>query len=211
MSGYILLGSPGAGKGTIGHSIGRTWGMEHVCSGDLLRQEVKDNTETGKKIFTILQEGGQVPDPLITQLVLNRLNPLIESKTEFVLDGFPQTIGQWESLKETLDAHPEFPVTTICVEVLPETALQRMTGRLTCETCNEIYHKETTPSLQCTICGNNLVVRKSDVPELAATRLETFESTTKKVMEHIRGQPKTFFVDGNSSKDQVLSQITHLI
>ncbi len=213
IQGYILLGSPGSGKGTIGQFM-KPYATQHIASGDILRKEVKENTPIGKQTQALIQEGKQVPDALITEIVLKRLEECIKKKFPFVLDGFPQTLSQLESLHGFLQKHPEYQVKTLCVEVEPKTALQRMTERISCPQCERIYNKATTPPLNpdtCDACAIPLTSRESDKEEAAKARLWQFERTTKKVMDFVRSQPNVFCINGNSPIYKVQEQLIPIL
>ncbi len=212
MSGYILLGSPGSGKGTLGQFM-KSFGVEHIASGDILRREVRKGTLIGRQTQQLIQEGLQVPDQLISEIVLKKLEECIEKRSQFVLDGFPQTVAQFESLYTFLTRHPDYPVTTICVDIKPETALKRMSGRISCPECESIYHQEMHPPVkegQCDRCDSLLVQRESDIPEQAVKRLEQFELTTKKVMECALQRLGVFSIDGNGSMESSRAQLIDL-
>ncbi|MBS0656325.1 MAG: nucleoside monophosphate kinase [Verrucomicrobia bacterium] len=202
MGSYILLGSPGAGKGLLGQHMKEQYEMEYFSSGDILRSEVANETEIGIEIKTTMAEGGQVNDELITQIVLKKLEALILSSKKFIIDGFPQTLIQLESLQQFLALYPAFPVAFVCVEVDRETAFKRMTGRISCLNCQKVYHRQNDPPLyddQCDSCDGALVARESDQNEKAAKRLDLFENSTKKIMELIKGRSDTLCIDANGT------------
>ncbi len=213
MSGFILLGSPGSGKGTLAQYM-KSLDIEPIGSGDILRREVREETEIGKQVKHLVREGRQVSDQLISEIVLKKLDECMRLRQSFVLDGFPQTLPQWEILQDFLAKHPDHPVSTICMEVEPETALKRMTGRLNCFQCESIYHQEMSPPAQegtCDHCQIPLIKREGDAPEYASQRLEQFERTTKKVMEYVSGFPHVFSIDGNLPLQSVQSSFNHIL
>lgn len=213
MSGYILLGSPGSGKGTLAQHM-KALEMEHIGSGDMLRHEVRQATAIGKQIQHLVQEGSQVPDELISQIILRKLEECMGLRKQFVLEGFPQTLSQLESLQAFLSKHPEYPVTMICVEIKPEIALKRMVGRMSCFQCESIFHEEMRPPLkqeECDYCQIPLIKRESDRLDHATQRIEQFERTTKKVMQCVRQYPHVFSVDGNASLQSVRSAFMDIL
>jgi adenylate kinase len=209
VSSFVLLGSPGAGKGTLGQYAECFFDVEHISSGDLLRAEIKNQTAIGQEIKTNIEEGKQVSDRLVTILVFEKIAQLISKNKQFILDGFPQTLAQRNSLQTFLTSFPSVSVVFLCVEISPEIALKRMIGRVSCIDCEKIYHNETNPSLhenQCDQCHGQLVVRSSDEKEKAIKRLELFENTTKKVMDVIKNHPNTFVINANGSIHTIRKQ-----
>lgn len=213
MRGYLLLGSPGAGKGTLGQFI-KSCGIKHIASGDILRREVQKGTFVGKQTEELIQRGRQVPDALITEIVLKKLERCIERRKAFALDGFPQTLPQLESLYAFLAQHPECPVTTICVEVNPETAFERLVGRISCPNCEVTYHEAMFPPInegECNACKTPLVKRGGDDRKEALRRLFRFHQTTEKVMDYVRENSDVCCVDGNQSIDSVREQLANIL
>jgi adenylate kinase len=199
MVGYILLGSPGAGKGTIGQFLQETYGIDHFSSGDLLRSEVSEQTLIGKEIAATIDRGEQVPDEMITQLVLNRIEQLVAENKSFILDGFPQTLPQ----AERLNHFAKFEIKYIYVKVAPETALERMIHRITCSVCTAIFSKMSQAEEACAKCNGTLVVRKSDQPETASRRLVQFQQTTKHVIKEIKKDFNPIIIDGNQAIEAI--------
>ena len=213
MRGYILLGSPGAGKGTLGHFM-KSCDIKHIASGDVLRREVYKGTSIGRQTERLIQEGKQVPDALITEIVLRKLERCIEQQKEFALDGFPQTLPQLESLYAFLAQHPECSVTPICIEVEPETAFQRLVGRISCPKCDVTYHNgmfSPTAERECDTCKIPLIKRGGDNPKQAIRRLKRFHDTTEKVMDCVRNDFHVFSIDGNYSMDFVRAQLADIL
>jgi len=203
---FILLGPPGAGKGTIGQALQEKFGHEHFSSGDLLRKEVKDKTQIGKDIASVLDVGGQVSDALITDLVTKKLKELTDERRKFVLDGFPQTLNQFHTL-ESFAKENNIEFTYICFHVEPKTALDRMVNRITCSSCLKIFSKSECTSDICTHCSGKLSLRKSDEEHIAKQRLDLFEKTTKQVIRLAEENPKTLSIDSDREKDDVLHSL----
>jgi adenylate kinase len=214
MIGYILMGSPGAGKGTIGQILSDDYGISHFSSGDLLRAEVEQQTDIGERIQTRIANGEQVDDDLITSLVLTRIRHLVEveNQNSFVLDGFPQTHVQRSKLQVYLEQFPSVKLVYLHVEVEPEQALDRMVKRVSCAACRAIFSRDELPDEEagdCPRCTGDLVTRRSDKVELAVKRLETFAATTEPLMKS-NLQDRLFPVveiDGNASKAAVIAQL----
>lgn len=203
---FILVGPPGAGKGTVGQALHEKFGYEHFSSGDLLRKEVKDKTKIGKDIASTLDIGGQVSDALITDLVTKKLQELTDQRRKFVLDGFPQTTHQFHALQRfAQENHIEF--TYVCFDVDSQTALDRMVNRITCSSCLKIFSKHECSSDICTNCSGELSTRKSDQEQIAIQRLELFEKTTKHVMSLAQEDPKTVTIQSGQEKEAVLDSL----
>jgi adenylate kinase len=203
MSGIILMGMPGAGKGTIGEYLHSKHGYTHFSSGDLLRDEVADQTEIGLQIKSTLDQGGQVPDELITKMVLKKLETLTDSNQSFVLDGFPQTSPQLEDLNQFANAHLSLSLRYISIIVDKETALERMSNRLSCSKCHKIYNK--TSKFEPTCCLLPLAFRPSDQDERAIKRLDTFSNTTEKLLQsELKG---IHSIDGNHSISEIQQEL----
>ncbi|MBY0529422.1 MAG: nucleoside monophosphate kinase [Rhabdochlamydiaceae bacterium] len=212
-TGYILLGSPGSGKGTLGHVM-QTKGLKHIASGDILRRHVRKQTELGIAVSALVQEGKQVPDGIITEMILKKLEKCIENHQNFVLDGFPQTEPQFESLRHFLAAHPDCNVRVLCMEIEPETALKRMTGRITCVQCETIYHDSFRPPIAeetCDTCHIPLERRSGDSLEKAQARLVQFDLTTKKVMQIAPNYLTTYSIDANGSFETVQQNLISIL
>ncbi len=203
---FVLLGSPGAGKGTICQALCEQYGLTHVSSGDLLRKEVRKGSLIGRKISTTLDRGEQVSDETITELVTSTLKRLTLEKQGFILDGYPQTASQRDSLQRFAEEN-DIEFTYICVTVNPETALQRMVNRISCSDCLKIFTKSECSSERCSACDGELVSRNSDAESPARSRLEQFEKTTKPLMTEVAQDPGTIEVNGNLSKESVLESL----
>lgn len=193
--GYVLIGSPGAGKGTIGQYLSDNYEVEHFSSGDILRKEVSEKTEIGKGIAETIEKGCHVTDEIIIQLVLDRIKKLFEKGKSFVIDGFPQTLPQEKQLNEFSRLH-DLNIQYICVTVNPDTALERMIHRVSCSVCNKVFSKINTTAEKCTKCEGKLTMRKSDSPELAKQRLDQFQKTTKFVMEDVEKRLHPILING---------------
>lgn len=207
MKGIILVGCPGAGKGTIGQYLQDEYQFTHLSSGDILRDEVKNKTEIGRRITNIIRAGGRVEDDLITKLVLLRLNQLVECNVSFVLDGFPQTSQQLSSLRSFRKS-----LGYIYVVVDKNNALERMSNRLSCATCHAVYSKTFFPKHEkpaCTKCIQPLVFRESDQCDLARRRIDLFFETTEKVVQN--DFENLYRIDGNQPIDEIKNQVASLL
>lgn len=209
MSGIILMGMPGAGKGTIGEYLCSKYGFTHLSSGDILRDEVEHKTKIGTHIKNTLDEGGQVEDGLITLLVLERLEEFAQSNQSFVLDGFPQTSKQLNDLNEFKNKHPSLSLRYISVIIDQETALIRMSNRMSCSKCHKIFNKTFFQRKDITCCLMPLKARPSDLDDRARKRIETFTMITEKVIQN--DLKSAYSIDGNLKIDEVKISIDSFI
>lgn len=212
MQGIILLGMPGAGKGTIGEYLHSHHGFTHISSGDLLRDEVKNQTEIGQQIDAIIKVGGRVDDALITQMVIRHLEQFVQNNESFVLDGYPQTLQQFTSLRHFETSNSSLHLRYIYVIVDKNIALERMSTRLSCQKCHAIYNRmfltdQTNP--QCESCQVPLTFRESDHSEKAKNRIAAFFETTEPLIRD--NLVAVHEVDGSQSIDLIQIRINDLL
>lgn len=196
----IFLGPPGAGKGTLAGIASRQLGISHISTGDLFRAAVKNDTELGKKVKSILAEGKLVPDDLTVALVRERLS-LPDAATGWILDGFPRTIGQAEALQtiDSVDLVVNFDVDDALI-------LSRLTGRRVCKNCGRIYHVVTMPPKKeglCDDCGGPLYIRPDDQEESIKTRLAAYREQTAPLIAWYGQRGLLVTIDGSGSPDAV--------
>ena len=163
----IMLGAPGAGKGTQAKKIAAKYGIPHISTGDIFRANIKNGTELGKKAKTYMDQGLLVPDELVVDLVVDRVNQ-DDCTNGYVLDGFPRTIPQAEALTEALEKMGQKVDFAIDVNVPDENIVKRMGGRRACVTCGATYHMVYAPTKKegiCDTCGGELILRDDDKPE----------------------------------------------
>ena len=163
----IMLGAPGAGKGTQAKKIAAKYDIPHISTGDIFRANIKNGTELGKKAKTYMDQGLLVPDELVVDLVVDRVNQE-DCGNGYVLDGFPRTIPQAEALDKALSGMGQKLDYAIDVDVPDENIIRRMSGRRACVGCGATYHLEYAPTKKegiCDACGGELVLRDDDKPE----------------------------------------------
>ena len=190
----IMLGAPGAGKGTQAKKIAEKYGIPHISTGDIFRANIKNGTELGKKAKTYMDQGLLVPDELTCDLVVDRIQQ-DDAKNGYVLDGFPRTIPQ----AEALDASGVVIDRVIDIEVPDEKIVTRMSGRRVCEKCGSSYHllyKKPAVEGVCTNCGGTLVQRKDDHPDTVKDRLRVYHEQTEPLKEYYEKQGKLHIVEG---------------
>lgn len=166
----ILLGAPGSGKGTLAKQISRDFNIPQISTGDLFRAMVKEESELGQKVKSIMECGGLVPDEITIQMVKNRIEKE-DCKKGFILDGFPRTIEQAKALENITPIE-----NVILVELSNEKIIQRLSARRTCKGCGEIYSTMNYKDCKCAKCGSDLIQRDDDKAETIKHRLEVYDN-----------------------------------
>lgn len=209
----IMLGAPGAGKGTQAKKIADKYQIPHISTGDIFRANIKEGTELGKKAKSYMDQGQLVPDELTLELIMDRFqNP--DCKNGYVLDGFPRTIPQAEALTEALAKKGETIDYAINVEVPDENIINRMGGRRACPACGSTYHIVYAPTRVegiCDRCGEKLVLRDDDKPETVKNRLNVYHNQTQPLIEYYTRQGKLAEVDGTQSMEDVFNAIVKIL
>ena len=200
----ILLGAPGAGKGTQASNLAEMLQVPHISTGDIFRANMRENTPLGVKAKSYMDQGLLVPDELTVDLVMDRLAQE-DCQNGYILDGFPRTIAQADALaaKETLDA-------AVNIDVEDSAIIDRMGGRRVCPACGESYHVKYNPPKKegvCDKCGQALIVRKDDVPETVQKRLEVYHEQTAPLISYYEKQGKLVTVNGAQAPSQVTASI----
>lgn len=209
----IMLGAPGAGKGTQAKQIAAKYHIPHISTGDIFRANIKNNTELGQKAKTYMDKGMLVPDELTCDLVMDRIAE-DDCKNGFVLDGFPRTIPQAEALKSALTKTNQSIDYAIDVDVPDENIISRMSGRRACLNCGATYHIVFNPTKQegiCDACGNETVLRDDDKPETVKKRLEVYHDQTKPLIDFYKAEGILKSVDGTQPMDEVFSAIVDIL
>jgi adenylate kinase len=209
----IMLGAPGAGKGTQAKQIADKYSIPHISTGDIFRANIKEGTELGKKAKTFMDQGLLVPDDLVVDLVVDRIKQA-DCSNGFVLDGFPRTIPQAESLDAALEKINEKMDYAIDVDVPDENIINRMSGRRACINCGATYHVVTIPTKVegiCDRCGNPVVLRDDDQPETVKKRLEVYHEQTQPLIEYYTKQGILKSVDGTQPMMDVFAAIVSVL
>lgn len=201
----ILLGAPGAGKGTQAEVICKTLSIPAVSTGNIIREALKNGTELGKKAKSYMDSGNLVPDEVVIEIIKERLAK-DDCKSGFVLDGFPRTVPQ----AEALDKMGIIIDKVIEINVPDETIKQRLSGRRVCEKCGASYHIDFKPTKRegiCDLCGGKTVIRKDDEPQTVISRLNVYHEQTAPLKGYYEGQKKLYTVDGRHTVEET-SQLT---
>lgn len=209
----IMLGAPGAGKGTQAKKIAAKYEIPHISTGDIFRANIKNGTELGKKAKTYMDQGLLVPDELVVDLVVDRVNQ-DDCKNGYVLDGFPRTIPQAEVLDEKLSELGEKVDYAINVDVPDENIVNRMSGRRACLNCGATYHIVSIPPKKegiCDVCGSELVLRDDDRPETVQNRLKVYHEQTQPLIDFYEKKGVLRSVDGTLPMEEVFTAITKIL
>ena len=209
----IMLGAPGAGKGTQAKQIAGKYSIPHISTGDIFRANIKNGTELGKKAKEYMDQGLLVPDELTCDLVVDRIGQ-DDCKNGFVLDGFPRTIPQAEALTDALNKLGEKMDYAIDVDVPDENIVKRMSGRRACLDCGATYHVVSiAPKKEgiCDACGNKLVLRDDDKPETVQKRLDVYHEQTQPLIDYYKKAGILKSVDGTQPMEDVFAEIVKIL
>ena len=209
----IMLGAPGAGKGTQAKKIAAKYGIPHISTGDIFRANIKEGTELGKKAKTYMDQGLLVPDELVVDLVVDRLQQ-DDCKKGYVLDGFPRTIPQAESLDTALAKVGDKMEYAIDVNVPDENIVNRMGGRRACVGCGATYHIVYNPTKVegiCDACGEKLILRDDDKPETVQKRLGVYHEQTQPLIDYYTKAGILKEVDGTVDMEEVFQNIVQIL
>ena len=209
----VMLGAPGAGKGTQAKMIAGKYEIPHISTGDIFRSNIKNGTELGKKAKEYMDQGLLVPDELTVDLVIDRLAQ-DDCKKGYILDGFPRTIPQAEALDAALTKLSEKLDYAIDVDVPDENIVSRMSGRRACTKCGATYHVVFNPSSKgdiCDVCGDKLILRDDDKPETVQKRLDVYHNQTQPLIDYYSNQGILKTVDGTQTMDEVFAAITGIL
>ncbi|MCC8149976.1 MAG: adenylate kinase [Lachnospiraceae bacterium] len=209
----IMLGAPGAGKGTQAKMIADKYGIPHISTGDIFRANLKAGTELGKKAKVYMDQGLLVPDELTCDLVVDRISEK-DCENGFILDGFPRTIPQAECLTDALKELGENIDFAVDVDVPDENIITRMSGRRACLNCGATYHIVNIPTKVegiCDRCGSEVVLRADDEPETVKKRLDVYHEQTQPLIDYYEQQGILKTVDGTQPMKEVYDEIIALL
>ena len=208
-----MLGAAGAGKGTQAKKIAAKYHVPHISTGDIFRANIKNGTELGKKAKTYMDQGLLVPDELVVDLVVDRVNQE-DCVDGYVLDGFPRTIPQAEALDKALADLGQKVDYAVNVEVPDENIVTRMGGRRACVGCGATYHLEYAPTKEegiCDACGGDLILRDDDKPETVTKRLNVYHEQTQPLIDYYNQAGILKEVDGTVDIEEVFRAITVIL
>jgi adenylate kinase len=209
----VMLGAPGAGKGTQAKKIAESYGVPHISTGDIFRANIKNDTELGRKAKVYMDKGELVPDELVVDLIMDRFAEP-DCSNGYVLDGYPRTIPQAEALDNALKANGESLDFAVNVDVPDEEIINRMSGRRACLKCGSTYHIIFNPPSKegvCDKCGDVLVQREDDKEETVKNRLDIYHEQTEPLEKYYAEAGLLHNVDGTRSMDEVFESIKTVI
>ena len=204
----VLLGAPGAGKGTQCKSIVEQYGLLHLSSGDILRQERAEGTELGKKAQSYMDSGALVPDEIIIEMMAKAIEKA--PAAGFILDGFPRTVNQAVELDNALAARGQQIDAVLNLEIDDHVVTKRITGRRSCPTCGAVYHIENLKPKndnKCDFDGTELVQRPDDTEQVLANRLETYHRQTEPLVDYYKKNGTVYNFDADRNPDDVRASI----
>ena len=209
----VMLGAPGAGKGTQAKMIAEQYGIPHVSTGDIFRMNIKNGTDLGKEAKTYMDKGELVPDELTVRILLDRVAQE-DCKNGYVLDGFPRTIPQAECLDKALAEMNDSMDYAINIDVPDENIITRMGGRRACVGCGATYHVVNIPPKKegiCDRCGGELILRDDDKPETVKKRLDVYHEQTQPLIDYYTKKGIIKDVDGTQQMDDVFNAIVKIL
>ncbi len=209
----IMLGAPGAGKGTQAIKIAEKYSIPHISTGDIFRANIKNNTELGQQAKKYMDQGLLVPDELVVDLVVDRVQK-DDCEKGYVLDGFPRTIPQAEALDKALANMEQAIDYAINVEVPDENIVNRMSGRRACVACGATYHIVYAPTKEenvCDHCQGELILREDDKPETVQKRLNVYHEQTQPLIDYYTKKGNLKEVDGTMDIEEVFGSIVQIL
>lgn len=209
----IMLGAPGAGKGTQAKKIAAKYGIPHISTGDIFRANIKNGTELGTKAKVYMDQGLLVPDELVVDLVVDRFKAP-DCEKGYVLDGFPRTIPQAEALDEALAKNNDKVEYAIDIDVPDTNIISRMSGRRACVNCGGTYHIVTIPPKKegiCDVCGGELILREDDKPETVEKRLKVYHEQTQPLIDYYKNKGILKSVDGTKDLEDVFANVVKIV
>ncbi len=210
----LIMGGPGAGKGTMSAKIVEKFNVNHISTGDIFRSEISNGTELGMKAKSYMDQGLLVPDEITNSMVKHYLETLSDKKSGFLLDGYPRTLDQAQAF-DALSAGTDLAISTVIAMEIPfEVLAQRVTGRRLCTGCKEIYHIQSRPPQKegvCDKCGAALYQRKDDTIESLQVRLQEYQAQTQPVLKYYEQKGLVQYINADQPIDDVWADVEKAI
>lgn len=209
----VLLGPPGAGKGTQASAIVKKYNIPHISTGDIFRENIKQGTELGKKAKEYIDKGLLVPDDIVVSIVKDRILEE-DCKKGFLLDGFPRTLNQGEALDDELSQMNLKLDKVININVEKEVLIERTIGRRICKDCGATYHIKFNPPVKegiCDNCGGKLYQRDDDTQETVEKRIEVYQKQTKPLIDYYTKKGLILNVDGTKKISEIFDEIVEAL
>lgn len=200
----VMVGCPGAGKGTQADKLSQHYGIPHISTGDLLRDQIAKGTELGKKVSKIMEDGGLVSDDIVSAMLTERIKE-DDCKNGYILDGYPRNLSQAQGLEAITGPLDK----VLCIEVEDSLIVDRMTGRRSCPKCKAMFHvKNNPPKVEgvCDVCGEKLVQRKDDNEETVVNRLKVYHETTAPLIDFYSKKGILVTVNGVGDIDEIFAE-----
>jgi adenylate kinase len=205
----VFLGAPGAGKGTQAERLAARLGILHISTGEMLRETARMRTPLGKKLRPLLQSGRLIPDRLMTSILLNRISKN-DAKKGYILDGFPRTLRQAQSLEAALAKRGEKLSGVLYLDLPEKAAVERLSGRRTCESCGKNFHIKFDPPKKknlCDYCGSKLLQREDDNEQTVRKRMRIYKKQTAGLISFYRKKKILYRIDASKEKEDVAKEI----
>lgn len=210
----VLLGPPGAGKGTLAGLIKERLGVCHIATGDILREEMKSGSKLGERVKEYVESGGLVPDEVVIAIIENKLTTDQTVEKGYLLDGFPRTKTQAEELDKILEKIDKPIEVVLYMEVGLPIIIQRLTGRRVCRECGALYHATNKPpkqSHQCDVCGGEIYQRPDDNEETIKTRMDVYTESTAPIIGYYQAQGRLQRVDGAEDTQELFNNLIDVL
>lgn len=209
----VLLGPPGAGKGTLAEMLKKEFSVLHISTGDLLREEMKGGTELGKKIKKFVESGELVPDQIVIEMIENKISQKESSNRDYMLDGFPRTTVQAQDLDKILKKINRPIDIAFNMDASLPIILQRLTGRRVCKQCGAIYHISNRPPKvagKCNNCGGELYQRADDTEDTIRNRMQVYADKTAPIVQYYEEQGKLKRLNGDEETEDLLKKVAKI-
>jgi adenylate kinase len=210
----VLLGAPGAGKGTLAGALKDQLGVHHISTGDLIRAEIKAGSPIGLEIKRYVESGGLVPDEVVTKMIAETVKKTAQDKKGYMFDGFPRTSAQARDMDKVLSEHKLAIDFALYMEASLAVVVRRLTGRRVCKACGALYHLQNMPPKKsgvCDKCGGELYQRADDNEETIKKRMSVYNESTRPIIDFYKGQGKLKTINADLEADEVKKALLKIL